>query len=718
MTDIKEYLERKNIPFTEKRGELLTKCLFSNCDDDSGTNEAHLYFSIKTGQYHCKKCDASGNMTTLRKHLGDGKPVYESKKRNMRTLTRTFVERHHEALPQEILSYLYSRGISNEVIKSHKIGYGEFYGKKWITIPIKDIDGNYCYFKLRQDPEDGDNKMTWPAGEAQIYDWETLLSADENDKILICEGEMDMLLAKSWHIKSITNTHGANTVKDEWMEHFRPELTYYICYDNDDSGRTGAKKMAAKLYERGCRKIFIINFTEYPGSDGYEKFPDKYDLTDFYFQFCITSNYVPGDVLEYATPYPEIVDTSKFKEIQIDDVCKVLDSTIKKDDDNKAVTFLSMLTTYTEESQMNVFFNAPSSTGKSHIPLSVVDLFPKEDTIILAHCSPTAFFHEQGKYDKESNEITVDLSKKILIFTDMPDTGLIARLRSILSHDAKESRLKITDKNQKGGNKTKTVVILGYPSVYFCSAGLKVDEQESTRFLMLSPSIEHDKLLQGIQQSIIKESDREKFSNLVNSDENRELLKKRILAIKQAEISDVKIENAALVEKLFLEDGKSIKPRQQRDVKKVISLIKGFALLNLWFRKKDENYICATENDIVAGFKLWRNISSGQDYGLAPYVYKIYQKIILAIWNEPPKQYHSLSEVTDNKRLGVTRKEILNRHYKVYGRPLSSLSLRQHILPQLEQAGLIVQERSPTDSREMLVIPLDTDIEDDKPTEI
>jgi site-specific DNA recombinase len=96
----------------------------------------------------------------------------------------------------------------------------------------------------------------------------------------------------------------------------------------------------------------------------------------------------------------------------------------------------------------------------------------------------------------------------------MPDTGLISRLRSILSHDAKESRLKITDKSQQGGNKTKTVVIIGYPSVYFCSAGLKVDEQESTRFLMLSPSIEQEKLLQGIRQSITKEADRQKFNSI------------------------------------------------------------------------------------------------------------------------------------------------------------------------------------------------------------
>jgi len=37
-------------------------------------------------------------------------------------------------------------------------------------------------------------------------------------------------------------------------------------------------------------------------------------------------------------------------------------------------------------------------------------------------------------------------------------------------------------------------------------------------------------------------------------------------------------------------------------------------------------------------------------------------------------------------------------------------TLRQQILPQLEQVGLIMQERSTNDSREMTVIPLETEI--------
>lgn len=701
MSDIEKYLTQKGIPFRVVGEEIITKCLFSNCDKDSRDNEGHLYFSINTGQYNCKKCDAKGNLITLKKYLGDIKE--KEQKRNIKTITPTMVENYHKALPERIVEYLHARGISDEIISKYKIGYKNEYGSWWIAIPVKDLDGNYSFFKLRQDPKYGDKKITFPSGnadmsvEAQIFDWETLIMA--SDRILIAEGEMDALLMKSKGIGCISGTHGANTTKDVWMEYFKPDISYYICYDNDKAGKIGAKKMAEKLFKNGCRNIYIIELPKEVGEKG--------DLENYVIQLGL-----PVDDLfsKYAKAYPEKIDSSQFEEIDISEICEILETTIKKDDENKSITFLSMLITYTDDSQMNIFFNAPSSTGKSHIPLSVMELFPREDVITLAYCSPTAFFHDQGKYDREKNEITVNLSKKILIFTDMPNQELISRLRPLLSHDEKESKLKITDKAQKGGNKTKNITLIGFPSVYFCSAGLKTDEQESTRFLMLSPSMDNEKIHKGIQQAILKASDNEKFIELINSDLKRNLLKNRILAIKQENISDVKIENTEYIEKLYIKDSEGAKPRQQRDIKKIISLIKGFALLNIWFRKREGNYIWATEKDIDDTFTLWNKISYGQDYGLPPYLFEIYTKIILTLWDEPDNTFGSFSDDTEKKKY-ITRKEILKKHFEVYKRPLSMSVLRQQILPQLEQVGLIMQEKGGSDGREMVVIPIETELE-------
>ncbi|MEI7463243.1 MAG: toprim domain-containing protein [Candidatus Taylorbacteria bacterium] len=703
---IKEYLTKKVIPFHEARGELITKCIFSSCDSDSKGTDGHLYFKAENGQYNCKKCGEKGNLVTLMKFLNDyehkennapAKPVDSSKKKNIRTITPKLVESYHGALTLEIRTYLNNRGISDEIINKYQIGYGNFYGSWWVTIPIKDSDGNYAFLKLRQDPKYGNKKITWPSGEAQIFDWDSIITA--NDKILITEGETDALLMKSLGINCVSSTHGAGTFKESWLDHFSKNLPYFICYDNDLAGKTGAQKVASILYKNSFENINIITLPDVVG--------DKGDLGDY-----ISRLNLPIEDLftKYSKKYPEQIDTSIFEPITSKDIIEILEPTIKKDDVAKVITTLAMINTYTDESQMNIFFNAPSSTGKSHIPLSVSELFPKEDLITLANCSPTAFIHEQGKFSKETNEIRVDLSRKILIFTDMPHPELLTRLRSFLSHDQKESKSKITDKSEKGGNRTKTVVLIGYPTVMFCSTGLKVDEQESTRFIMLSPSIEQDKLIAGIKQSILKEVNRQSFKANVEANEKRSFFQKRILAIKREKIADVKIDNPELVEKLFLHDTtKAIKPRQQRDIKKVICLIKGFAMFNLWFRKREGDYIYATENDIKEAFDLWNSISLGQDYGLAPYIYSLYTDIILSLWNEQEKEAAS-----DNMKFsgeGIKRQSILKKHSEIYGRPLSMIYLRQNILPQLEQAGLIAQERSTSDGRQMVVFPLEFEVE-------
>src|SRR3989344_5068241 len=269
MTKIEEYLNKKSIAFQVVGKELVSKCIFSDCDSNSRDNEAHLYFNIDTSQYQCKKCDAKGNMITLKKHFGEisQNEQKDGSKRNVRSLTPLMVDKLQEALPEQIIKYLHTRGISDEVIKSHKLGYMNQYGSSWIAIPIKDIDGNYSFFKLRQDPQYGNKKITWPSGEeAQIYDWDGLVMASE--RLLITEGEMDALLMKSKGIACITGTHGAGTTKDSWIEHFKPEVEYYICYDLDETGKTGALKMAEKLFKNGCKKISNIEFPEDVGEKG------------------------------------------------------------------------------------------------------------------------------------------------------------------------------------------------------------------------------------------------------------------------------------------------------------------------------------------------------------------------------------------------------------------------------------------------------------------
>lgn len=395
---------------------------------------------------------------------------------------------------------------------------------------------------------------------------------------------------------------------------------------------------------------------------------------------------------------------NKYKQLTIEELADILSLTIKEDKENKVATFLCQLSAFTEDSQFNVLFNAPSSSGKSYIPLEIANLFPKEDVIKIGNCSPTAFFHEQGDYDKATNTTTVNLERKILIFLDMPHTQLLEKLRSLLSHDEKEMVSKITDKSEKGGNRTKTVVLRGYPSVIFCSAGFNIDEQESTRFLLLSPESTHEKIEQAIDQTISRASDLESYENWLNADNRRNLLKERVVEIKRAHVGDIRISSPDLVRELFMQDKVNLKARDQRDIKRFISLIKSVALLNHWWREQTQTGIIANEEDISQAHTIWKKISIPQEYNLSPYIYDLYKEIIVPLWKDKKVEVMN-DEFNLNKHYGVSRQEILQRYYDIHKRMLDGYKFRTEILRVLEISGLITQEQDVNDKRKWLVLP-------------
>lgn len=701
---IKQYLTQKGVEFIERNGELITKCLFGNCDADSRGNEAHLYFNAETGVYDCKKCGAQGNIVTLAKHLGDTaqdvalNPRKYTKKtsENIRKFRPACVEEYHEAIPDRIRQYLNARGLTDVIINDYKLGWGELYGKCWITIPVKDDEGKFTFLKLRQDPEDASNETKYkfyPTGsEAVIYSSEML--AGNEDNIVICEGEFDCILLNANGVAAITSTAGAGTFKEEWVQNLKKLKKVYICFDKDEAGEKGAERLIA-LLDKNLPRAMIYKIT----------FPDRMtagkDITDYFTKYGGNPDEL---ILQCAKQVAgrQPIDTSKFKPLSSAEILDILGLTIKKDEENKLVSFLCELSAYTENAQFNISFNAPSSTGKSYIPTEVARLFPSEDVIEIGYCSPTAFFHDVGQLNKERGGYEIDLSRKILIFLDQPHTMLLERLRPLLSHDKKEMHLKITDKSQKGGLKTKNVFIKGYPSVIFCSAGLQIDEQEGTRFMLLSPETNQEKIREAIHEKIRKEADNAAYTSWLNSNPERLLLKERIEAIREEKIEEVRIADPSFIEKSFLENKTLLKPRHQRDIGRLFSLIKAITLVNVWFREREGDIVIASEDDIREAIAIWAKISQSQEYNLPPYIYNLYHEVILPAYQEK-NDGMDWGEVVEKQ--GITRQDIFKKHFKVYGRMVEDFRLRQQILPMLETAGLITQEPDPDNKRRMLIFP-------------
>jgi hypothetical protein len=394
---------------------------------------------------------------------------------------------------------------------------------------------------------------------------------------------------------------------------------------------------------------------------------------------------------------------ASIQPITDDDLKEILGTTIKHDDNNKVITLLCMLTTYTEEDQVNLGYIAESSTGKSYIPLELANYFPKDDLIKLGYASPTAFFHDYGTMlpdptdkrdiepEKKRKIIYIDLEKKILIFLDQPHSKLLEHLRPLLSHDDKEITVKISDRREKSGLRTKTVVIRGYPTVVFCSAKMNIDDQEKTRLLLLSPEVSQDKLKESITLKIEKESNREEFKKTLEQNEKRRFLANRIADIKSTTIKNVliPIELRAQIEEKFFEKHEVLQSRNQRDISRLMSIIKGYAILNFHQREQSEDKetgdttITVNNEDLMIGFRYYAEVAEANELGLPPEIYEVYK-------------------VFKDKMLedGLDRKEIQKIYFEKYRKYLGRDKLKQ-LTDSLEVAGLWIEVPDTLDKRKI-----------------
>lgn len=90
---------------------------------------------------------------------------------------------------------------------------------------------------------------------------------------VICEGEKDMLVARSYGMNAITLTGGSQSLLQPWYLDKIKGANVYIVYDNDDAGRNGAKKLYKQLVDY-CN-VFITDISIVCKED-------KEDVSDFF----------------------------------------------------------------------------------------------------------------------------------------------------------------------------------------------------------------------------------------------------------------------------------------------------------------------------------------------------------------------------------------------------------------------------------------------------
>lgn len=171
------------------------------------------------------------------------------------------------------------RGLTVETIEKFQIGWD---GQRY-TIPVRDRKGKLVNVR-RYNPtaREAKNKMvSWAVGTGS----RRLCGADildNSDTVIICEGEPDWLVARQNNLPALTHTAGAGTWDPRWNSEFEGKIVY-ICYDCDDSGRRGARKVQRNL-EKFAKEVHIIVLPlKGNGDDLTNYFVDQgYTESDFY----------------------------------------------------------------------------------------------------------------------------------------------------------------------------------------------------------------------------------------------------------------------------------------------------------------------------------------------------------------------------------------------------------------------------------------------------
>ena len=173
---------------------------------------------------------------------------------------------YHDALPASIRKYLNGRGIPDEIIDSHILGWNGWR----ITIPIYNKQGGVTFFRLAKDPDDArpaPKMQSSPGSQVELYGWDEVLKRPK--EIIICEGEFDRLVLQARGFSAVTSTGGAATFRPQWAEKLRRIENVYICFDRDRAGRSGAQVVALMIPHAK-----LIELPEEVGEGG--------DVTDFF----------------------------------------------------------------------------------------------------------------------------------------------------------------------------------------------------------------------------------------------------------------------------------------------------------------------------------------------------------------------------------------------------------------------------------------------------
>jgi len=258
------------------------------------------------GQYNCFACGAKAHdeIGFICKYFSVGP--------DRATRIKTALDRiqdykyNKRPLSQEQIDFLHSIGLIDEVINKYffQASTGKLmYNHKW-----NGIDTGYTWFNspLLSNYSASADKYHYDknniAGSLTPYD-----DVIRYNTLVICEGEKDMLTAKSFGVvNAVAKIGGAISYLIGGLNFHNKQII--ICYDCDDVGRTNAERDATMLTERFACKVKVVDLG----------LQDKEDLNDYFVKYKKTLQEFNDLIVNTPlfVPQPQTVQTKFEKLIQ------------------------------------------------------------------------------------------------------------------------------------------------------------------------------------------------------------------------------------------------------------------------------------------------------------------------------------------------------------------------------------------------------------------
>lgn len=257
-------------------------------------NKRSARINFEKGMWICFAGCGSGSLSSLLKRMRvetDGDPEQANTRkvkrqrrlgsRRVASINPKVVHQWHLALMQneDVKHMLWSmRGINEDTMQKFAIGWDQ--AGQAFSLPVYLDNGDLFNVRMYRPNAPSDKKIWWlrrNSSQVPLYP----VSALRKDKwAVLCEGEMDALLATQNGLPAVSGTAGAGTWHVDWSESFR-DMDVFIAYDRDSAGEKGARQVAEHL-EPFANSIYIVTIPiNKKGADVSDFFLEGKDRSDF-----------------------------------------------------------------------------------------------------------------------------------------------------------------------------------------------------------------------------------------------------------------------------------------------------------------------------------------------------------------------------------------------------------------------------------------------------